>query len=324
MSRSDWNFLAALAGLAALFTAFCLGVYITALNYPQEERYQSYRHTADQPTQAKSALPAEADSQPFQYRTPCRQPEGQGESDLCAQWRAANATEDSAFWTKWGVWIGIIGSSLLLWQIMLTRKAVEDTSKATEAMREANSIARQTQMIQRSESKKAVAWQLRSERRQIEGEQRTLRAYLGTEDHCVTGFGVGVAQTHTCKLFNRGQTPAYDVKIWSRPLAVVIDQIDPNFAKVFRGPESVFQSQIVIGPGQWVLHSNSSNGPLSKDSYFGVCTGGIAIIWGGVISYRDAFGKRHRTTFKYFLTGGGGALPSQFDMTACSRGNIAT
>ncbi len=64
-------------------------------------------------------------------------------SDLCAQWKAANAAADGAIWTKWGVWIGIIGSSLLLWQIMLTRKAVEDTSEATEAMREANNIVRE-------------------------------------------------------------------------------------------------------------------------------------------------------------------------------------
>ncbi|MFM5954538.1 MAG: hypothetical protein ACKOPE_09600 [Novosphingobium sp.] len=141
MSRSDWNIVAALAGLATLLIAFGLGAYVTALNYPQEQRYQSYRYTAEQPDQAKPTLAAKADPQPLQYRTPCRQPEGQGESDLCAQWRAANAAEDSALWTKWGVWIGIIGSSLLLWQIMLTRKAVEDTSEATEAMREANKIA---------------------------------------------------------------------------------------------------------------------------------------------------------------------------------------
>jgi hypothetical protein len=141
MSRSDWNILAAFAGLAALVIAFGLGSYVTALNDTQEERYQPYRYTAEQPSQTKTPLTAKPTAQPLQYRTPCGQPEGQGESDLCAQWRAANAAEDSALWTKWGFWIGVVGSTLLLWQIILTRKAVEDTSEATEAMREANRIA---------------------------------------------------------------------------------------------------------------------------------------------------------------------------------------
>ena len=140
MSRSDWNILAALAGLAALFVAFGSGLYLASLNDPREQRYQPYRYAAEQPAQVEATTTTKPNAQPLQYRTPCSQPEGQGESDLCAQWRAANAAQDGAFWTKWGVWIGIIGSSLLLWQIILTRQAVEDTGEATEAMREANKI----------------------------------------------------------------------------------------------------------------------------------------------------------------------------------------
>ncbi len=83
--------------------------------------------------------------QTFPNRTPCEDPKSESESDLCAQWKSANAAEDSAFWTKWGFWVAVIGSSLLLWQIALTREAVKDTGDATKAMVRANEIAEAAQ-----------------------------------------------------------------------------------------------------------------------------------------------------------------------------------
>jgi hypothetical protein len=133
-------FAGALAAL--LFTAFGFGwLSGHVLNNPSEERYQSYRYAADQPLQINPAAPGRASAQPFEYRSPCDNPKGHDESDLCAQWKAANAAQDGAFWTKWGFWVGVVGSALLLWQISLTREAVEDTSEATLAMKRQNEIA---------------------------------------------------------------------------------------------------------------------------------------------------------------------------------------
>lgn len=140
-----YRFLIVAAGLAATLIAFGLGSYITALIYPQEQRYQAYRYAADKPQEAETAPSGRANSQSFEYRTPCSKPKGRDESDLCAQWRAAQAAENSALWAKWGFWITIAGTFGLYWQIYYTRKAVEDTSEATDAMREANDIARGVQ-----------------------------------------------------------------------------------------------------------------------------------------------------------------------------------
>lgn len=59
------------------------------------------------------------------------------------------AQETASLWNFWslvvsslGLVITGLGTGLLLWQIVLTRKAVEDTGEATKAMREANKIAR--------------------------------------------------------------------------------------------------------------------------------------------------------------------------------------
>ncbi|KRB86544.1 hypothetical protein ASE00_07570 [Sphingomonas sp. Root710] len=110
-----------------------------------KERYEPYRYAADKPAEAESAQAGVPRAQPLGYRRPCQDPKGETESDLCAQWKAANAAEDSAFWAQWGFWIAVVGSSFLLWQIMLTREAVEDTGRATEAMRQANRISENAQ-----------------------------------------------------------------------------------------------------------------------------------------------------------------------------------
>ena len=141
MSRSDWNILAPLAGLAALSIAFGLGSYVTALDDPQQG-YPSYRYSGQEVAAPNAAGPSSEVASTPQYRTPCHQPQSEGEADLCAQWRAAHAAEKSALWTKLGFWAGLFGLAGLYWQVVLTRRAVEDTGEATEAMREANAIAR--------------------------------------------------------------------------------------------------------------------------------------------------------------------------------------
>ena len=65
------------------------------------------------------------------------------------------AQEASALWSFWMLFatafsavITTIGTGILLWQIMLTRKAVQDTGEATKEMRESNRIARNALLMQ--------------------------------------------------------------------------------------------------------------------------------------------------------------------------------
>lgn len=136
MPSRYWGALFAAIGLA--FTAFGLGAYVTALSYPEPDRYQSYGEAGED--KSGTATPAKIASA-VQKHTPCENPESRDESDLCAQWRAANAAEESATWARIGFFAGLLGLVGLYWQVVLTRRAVEDTSEATEAMREANEIA---------------------------------------------------------------------------------------------------------------------------------------------------------------------------------------
>lgn len=133
---------AACVGLA--FISFGLGAMLVASD-AQEKRYAAYRYAADKPEEADPSLARVADTKPFEYRTPCKEPKGKDESDLCAQWRAAYAAEDSASWTKWGLWVAIAGTAGLFWTLYYTRKAVEDTGDATKAMLAQNEISKYAQ-----------------------------------------------------------------------------------------------------------------------------------------------------------------------------------
>ena len=219
------------------------------------------------------------------------------EQDLSAQQRAASSALITAVLSGLALALSGVGVWYVKRTLDATLEAVEDTGKATKAMERQNELAEDT-------------------------AKRQLRAYVTTEDHATINFQIGVKAGHQCKVYNRGQTPAYDVRIWSRPVAIITTEGDVHKTKVFR-QETFAQSSATLGPGQWIGHTNALSGPLTNDSFVSLCVGGIAIVWGGIVSYRDAFGRQRRTTFKYYCTGIGEALPPTFDMTACSRGNAA-
>ena len=80
-------------------------------------------------------------SQPPIHDRPCQEGSDNRESDLCAQWKAADAASKAAWWAMFATFVTALGTLGLFWQIKLTREAVEDTGAATEAMKEANRIS---------------------------------------------------------------------------------------------------------------------------------------------------------------------------------------
>lgn len=264
--------------LAALvFTVFGLGwISGYALNNPTNERHQPYRYAADKPLEIDPATARGANSKPFEYRSPCDNPKGQTESDLCAQWKAANAAENSAFWTKWGFWIGVIGSALLLWQIILTREAVEDTSQATKAMERQNDIAEDT-------------------------AKRQLRAYVDLKSAdlslCTEGkFPSDCAHPEQrfadVVIQNYGLTPARNLV---SAAGVCVKPFPPTEANpVGPIPEWVERAVGELPPGRTngLPLEVTRSGPL----YEGLIKGELAVYFYGEISYEDIFGETHHTT----------------------------
>lgn len=271
------RFLCIAAGIAALLSVFGTGFFAGTLNYPEQQRYQSYRYAADKPLEVDPTAAARTDPEALENRSPCDHPKGETESDLCAQWKAANAAENSALWTKWGFWIGVIGSALLLWQIMLTRIAVEDTGEATVAMRKANEIAR-------------------------ESMERQLRAYLDFNGvkwrrHPSKDTPGKIAAGLFVCIKNYGQTPATQPLYTSRYL-IQIDGQKPTPL----GPSGAEPVESIAPSDHFNINSDFE---LPERVWAALGSGEATFISEIAVTYLDAFGTT-QTLKSHFRSEGNG------------------
>jgi len=155
MSSGYRNIVAALAGLAALCTSLGAGAYFGSLYGPDRKHYEAvgsdtkgngdYRGPS-QSLPDVAGLPGPVERAIANPPSPTAK--DHESRDLAAQ-------EASALWAFWMVVISslsalitLVGTILLYKQIILTREAVEDTGKATEAMLDANEIARNSAVME--------------------------------------------------------------------------------------------------------------------------------------------------------------------------------
>lgn len=227
---------------------------------------------------------------------PCYRAKDHNAADLCAQWRAAEAAEKSADWSRWGVLASVVGISLLLWQIILTRKAVEATGKATKAMQDANEIATDT-------------------------AKRQLRAYVASANASVN-FGELLKPVSGVVQFliqNTGQTPAYEVRVISHAELIAIDPDKFRFMLRNRTTPRVAMSN--IGPGCSTMQNVSF--VFAPHQISDILQGKVTIFFAGLICYRDAFGVRHISTFRHFFLRSVEAVNGSYPLSFCASGNIA-
>lgn len=176
MPRSNLGYiLTAFFGLAAY--AYGLGVFGVLDWAGQPQRYPHYYDGGDKPGGTASAARPQT-VQGSREKEPCIDERSRDESDLCAQWRAANAAEDAA----WSAWLqlligalGMIGLGVTLW---FNRRSLNVAERAIEE-------ARRT------------------------GEAQA-RAYLSVKDAKLTFDKWGVAEL-SVTIFNSGNSPARQV-----------------------------------------------------------------------------------------------------------------
>lgn len=240
---------------------------------------------------------------PCLVETAIAAPKAQGASEK--EQRDLIAQESMALWTFWVVvFAGMttiitgIGTIYIAKQVKLTRQAVEDTSEATEAMREANLIAADT-------------------------SKRQLRAYVTCEETYID-FARLIEPKEgfvAFELRNAGQTPAYEVTITTH---VQFSEIGPDKHRIIlRGTDGDDLARTILGPsGGGARHRSSF--PISRLQYRDVLAGKLTIILAVIVSYRDAFGRRRLTTGRYFFDPK--ASPNDkgaYPMRICGCGNAA-
>lgn len=192
MSSGHWRVGAALAGLALLYVVLWTGAFFGALNAPHygdQPPHLATNQNQDDPPQIgrdRAGLPyfaARIASGPDAKNSTERE-----NRDLAAQ-------ESMSVWAFWMMLVSAVGTvttmfgtGFLLWQIMLTRKAVKDSGDATSAMNRANEIAE------------------KSQRPWIAIEEIEVRQHLWHRD-----ANVSIGSAINMKMRNTGSRPAIDV-----------------------------------------------------------------------------------------------------------------
>lgn len=137
-----------------------------------------------------------------------------------------------------------------------------------------------------------------------ETAQRQLRAYvsieghMSPEEHLKPILNRGGNSRIPLKVVNRGQTPAYRVKVWVRtqvasfPLTEILAKEPP--------PELTF-SRMALGPGAHITIDALMKGPWPIGHYELLTSGKAGIYVFGKAWYRDAFERDQWTEFRMML-----------------------
>lgn len=286
MFRGYRGVFAAIAGLGLIVLALGVGAYFGALYSPDKKQYQAV--TGNQPGAAdysgpSQSLPDVSGIPGFAERSVANPPPASGEDhekrDLAAQ-------ESMSVWAFWmmivaafSAVITTVGTIFLYKQITLTREAVEDTSAATEAMHEANEIAK-------------VALQ---QSKEMTGVQS--RAYVIVEQ---VVFDLRGHPENTMQVMvhfkNVGQTPALETL--QKVKGAVLHYKDPE-TDLKPVEDDDPPNPGTLAPGQPTTVGFKIN--VGDEAAQSLIVGGWRYYAHGWFHYKDIFGESHETHFRWFM-----------------------
>ena len=185
--------------------------------------YPEYRETGEDAQKRLSLPTLQQASKSVENQQPCRNPQGHDASDLCAQWRAADAAQRAARWAWWQMVFsltGIVGLVVTLWFNFAAwdqaRKSKRDTDKA---LGHAEESAKAMQAVADTlQSQSAFVAQNTETNRQIADSQQKyatlqLRAYISVKiGHAIFQDREGNLRFEAKPtLVNSGQTAAKSI-----------------------------------------------------------------------------------------------------------------
>lgn len=296
MIRGYRGIIVAVAGLVLI------GASPSKQGEAQSQNAQPAEAVAEQIATASSAVP----EQPIAPRPDegCKRGQDDRQSDLCAQWKAADAAFDGSRWSFWqlvftgvGLILGAITMAAAIAAAMYAKRAAIATEDTVEIARKTASEAGDALAIA-ARNADAAASHVEIAK---DSAERELRAYLSPENIKVTDFAAGLKPCFQFSPMNSGKTPAYDV-ISSLVLMWMTNQ-SPHDAKVYfrKSVNEEPGSRSVISPRQISTIDLGGVMPLGTKDVEAVKSGTMTFLFAGIISYRDTFGKRHLSIFKTFL-----------------------
>lgn len=132
MFRGNWRIVVAACGVVLLGAALPPDERNSTESAKPEQRQEAVANPV-----APSPPPVTQTNDPPGYTEPCQAGKDDRSSDLCAQWKAADAAEKSAFWTGVGVLVGIFTFAAAGFAAFYARAAAVYTNRAAVAAKEA-------------------------------------------------------------------------------------------------------------------------------------------------------------------------------------------
>jgi hypothetical protein len=148
--------------------------------------------------------------------------------------------------------------------------------------------------------------------------QQELRAYVFAGDIKLELDPSGTPFV-TINVQNVGKTPAYGTTILRTARTFIGNEIRSFPAAT----KSITTSKIDLGQGVGAVGQLPVGEILNQNGLAALKTGDIELFVFGIIEYRDIFGKRRTTEFR-FVMGGHHKWPSDNRLVACEDGNKAT
>jgi hypothetical protein len=280
-----------IAGL--LFASPSLGQSDEQIAPAPSAQTESQQGQAREP--AAPAIAEQRQAGPGKYEPDCESPIDREESDLCQQWRMAEAAEQQAKWTRlqffatsFEVTFLVLAVTFTAWAAVAASKAARAGDKAAEAAQRSVALAADT-------------------------AKRQLRAYVTVVYSAKQKpERMDSPPSFYVTLRNAGNTPAYGLT--SGMLIVLGDY--PDDKSVYDLP--LAPRQITLGPRDEKTLGGQWGQGLTAEQTNALSQRRLAFYLVGRIEYRDAFGEPRYTNFKYVDIPGAAS-----GLTACAEGNDA-
>ena len=242
---------------------------------------------------------------------PCAKGENDRDSDLCAQWKAADAAAEAASYAEPLYWLSVVGAVIGLLTAVFAGGAAWFAKRAADAAR--------AQFAHTEIS-----------------TERQLRAYLFVDTIDV----MNVAETddppekrsnayrnrpetgpmaHVI-VRNSGQTPGYDVVHWGCIELAPYPQSGPLVEP--SPPNHVSRS--IVPAGSVLPKTPMLPNALSETEIRGLQDSTLAIYIHGFIKYRDAFGTVRESRYRFRHNGLTGIIGKNTEATGCDDGNTGS
>lgn len=273
--------------IVGFVVALGLAGALTPNGHAQPEKAQP---TQERPKAEPPSPPNEGRSG-NQLNADCRPGEDNRQSDLCAQWKAADSAASAAIWTKYGVLVGLATMLAATVAAAYARLAANHTRDGAKAAWAAEKVTR-------------------------ESAERQLRAYLTMERFGSNGVKVGEKILVFIEARNSGGTPAFGVVH-----RVAIDMVADPHAHEYGPITDIGNGSVtVVGANAPYLFSIDTKRELTLEHIRMLREGWAIVVW-GYVQYIDTFSVPRRTEFRYWSRP---LVGTEQEFTTHPGGNLAT